>query len=472
MIDEPASGGAVAARDEHDGVSRLDEMFSSRPLGSSPTPAAPVVESATARPVDPVRRRRRRRLRVIVSLVVVALVLGGAGAYVSWALNAPIATATASWQAPQVDPGAAAAIRMPTEGESAISVSGGDQYLGGGGSAIPSTSGAQDPVPIASITKLITAMAILDAKPISGTDAGPTITFDAADHALYDHYYTLGCVVAPMPTGSTMSERDTLSTMLVISACNYAEAAADWAFGSESSAVGAIRSWLAKNGLSHTTIVEPTGIDDRDRSTPADMIALGKLAMANPVIASIVSQTSLDVSSPVFAGIDTASTNTLLGQDGVDGIKTGTLDAGSDLLYSSTLDVAPGVGVTIVGVVLDGASHESVDGDVERLLVSLKEGFHSIDLGTSGDVLGTYRTRWGDSATIALDESPTVTTWSDTPITSSMTVKHLTTGTDGERVGTVTWRAGQATVTAPVVLRGAIRPPSAWWRLTHPSELG
>ncbi|MFW8746260.1 hypothetical protein, partial [Mesorhizobium japonicum] len=77
------------------------------------------------------------------------------------------------------------------------------------------------------------------------------------------------------------------------------------------------------------------GIDDRDRSTPSDMIALGKLAEANPVIASIVSQGSLAVSSPAITGIDTSNTNTLLGEYGVDGIKTGTLDAGSDLLYSS-----------------------------------------------------------------------------------------------------------------------------------------
>lgn len=465
----------MAERDEHDGVSRLTEMFYYKPLGSSAAavaPADPQPSSPETPHVDPARRRRRRRVRALVALVVAALVLGGAGAYAGWALNAPISPATASWHAPEVDPGAAAAVATPHDGEWAISVSGGDAYLGAGASSIPATSGPQDPVPIASITKLITAMAILDAKPISGTDAGPTLTFGAADHALYDHYYTLGCVIAPMPTGSTMSERDTLSTMLVISACNYAEAAADWAFGSDSAAVGAIRSWLAAKGLTHTTIVEPTGIDDRDRSTPSDMIALGKLAEANPVIASIVSQGSLAVSSPAITGIDTSNTNTLLGEYGVDGIKTGTLDAGSDLLYSSNLVVAPGVELSVVGVVLDGASHESVDGDVESLLASLQQGFHTIALGSEGDVLGTYRTRWGDSAEIALDDSPTVTTWSDTPITSSMSVAPLTTGTDGRTVGTVTWKAGRTTVTAPIVLRGTIRPPSAWWRLTHPFDLG
>jgi D-alanyl-D-alanine carboxypeptidase (penicillin-binding protein 5/6) len=71
--------------------------------------------------------------------------------------------------------------------------------------------------------------------------------------------------------------------MLVISASNYAEAASTWAFGSQPAFVSATKRWFAANGLAHTKIVEPTGIDPHNTSTPSDMIALGKLAMANPV---------------------------------------------------------------------------------------------------------------------------------------------------------------------------------------------
>ena len=49
-----------------------------------------------------------------------------------------------------------------------------------------------------------------------------------------------------------------------------------------------------------------------------------------------------------------------------------------------------------------------------------------------------------------------------------MTTTTLTTGKDGEKVGVVTWTAGTATVTSPVLLQGTIRQPTAWWRLTHP----
>jgi D-alanyl-D-alanine carboxypeptidase (penicillin-binding protein 5/6) len=48
----------------------------------------------------------------------------------------------------------------------------------------------------------------------------------------------------------------------------------------------------------------------------------------------------------------------------------------------------------------------------------------------------------------------------------------LTTGASGDKVGSVTWTAGSNTATVPVVLKGTIKPPTAWWRLTHPFELG
>jgi D-alanyl-D-alanine carboxypeptidase (penicillin-binding protein 5/6) len=43
---------------------------------------------------------------------------------------------------------------------------------------------------------------------------------------------------------------------------------------------------------------------------------------------------------------------------------------------------------------------------------------------------------------------------------------------DGEEVGAIEWTAGPQTATQTLELEGSIEPPDAWWRLTHPSELG
>ena len=152
--------------------------------------------------------RRRRRGR-IVGAVVTVVVLGLIAVYVTYTQTAPVGAAAASIQRPAVAPPPAAVVAMAPEGESALSVSGADEYLGASASGIWQSGGGDGALPIASISKLITAMVILDAKPLNGaSDAGPTIAFDKADHDLYDKYYVLNATIAPMPTGSTMSEHD------------------------------------------------------------------------------------------------------------------------------------------------------------------------------------------------------------------------------------------------------------------------
>lgn len=308
---------------------------------------------------------------------------------------------------------------------------------------------------------------ILEAKPLAAGEAGPTITFGRADHALYDKYYVLGATIAEMPTGSSMSQHEALEAMLVVSACNYAEAVTTWAFGSQSAFLRATRTWLAAQGLAGTVIVEPTGIDARNTSTPSDLITLGKIAMANPVIAEIVGMSMLEVPNipPRLA------TNDLLGRDGITGIKTGTLEpTGSNLLFSATVDVGLRQPLDVVGVILGGYTHESVNLDVRALLASIRAGFHTVTLGDRNQVIGRYSTPWGETAQIVLGQSARVFTWSDTAITSTFEIDPITTGDKGDAVGEITWVAGPHTVTVPLVLAGDIEPPDTWWRLTHAFE--
>ena len=421
-------------------------------------------------PVDPARRRRRRRRGALVGGIVVVAILALLGAYAGYALSAPVGGAVGVTRLPVPRPPGPAAVALPPEGAAAVSVSGADEYLGPDASGIWASSGGDDPRPIASISKLVTAMVVLDRRPLSGPDdPGPTLTFDASDHALYDKYYVLGATIAEMPTGSSMSEHDALETMLVVSACNYAEAVVEWAFGSQSAFLAATRDWLAANGFPNTRIVEPTGLDARNTSTPSELIALGKRAMADPVIAQIVGMRTLQV--PGLPPMST--TNTMLGRDGITGIKTGTLDpSGSNLLYSATLSVGLPNPLTVVGVALGGESRADVDRSVDALLTSIAAGFHDVPLGRQGDEVGTYSTPWGASARMVLGQSASLLTWSDTPVAAAIDTGTLTTGTVGQQVGTATWTAGPNTVTVPVVLDADIAPPDAWWRLTHPFDRG
>jgi D-alanyl-D-alanine carboxypeptidase (penicillin-binding protein 5/6) len=418
---------------------------------------------------DPGDHRRGLRALLITAIVLV-LILGGAGGYVAWALNAPLRAPTGTAQEPDVALPPAAALALPAEGASAISMTGADQYVGGAASGIWAKSGGDAPRPIASISKLITALVVLHAKPLkSATDAGPTLTFSKADHALYDKYYVMGAAIAAMPTGSTMSERDALSMLLLPSAANYAEAVANWAFGSQSGYVNATKKWLAANGLTHTTMVEPTGMNARNTSTTADLVALGKLAAANPAVAAITSTKSISLPGPGTQ----SNTNDLLGTDGITGLKTGNLGDGSyNLLYTASFVVGDTHPVNVTGVVLGGATHQSVDEDVTRLLASIRQGFHNVEVAASGQHIGSYSTAWGSTARIVVAKDASIFTWSNTPITTKLKMKTPSSYANGAVVGSVTFTAGTNTTTVPVTVEGSIHPPTAWWRLTHPQELG
>jgi D-alanyl-D-alanine carboxypeptidase (penicillin-binding protein 5/6) len=432
-------------------------------------------DSATARlspavvtPVDENVRRRRRWVGRISAIVAGVLVIAFVATYASLTLNAPIGAAAITIHRPLVTTPAAVTIALPQVGESAVSIAGADDYLGTSADGVFASSGGNTPLPMASISKLVTAMVILNAKPLGSSGTGPTIAWTKADTALYDKYYVLNATIAAMKSGSSMSEHDALETMLVVSACNYAEAMADWAYGSNAGFISATKRWLAAHGLTGTTMVEPTGLDDRNKSTPSDLIAIGKLAMADPNVAAMVGKTTLDV--PSLAGMP--STNDLLGSYGINGIKTGTLDtAGDDLLFSAIVPVGTPKPLTVIGVILGGQTHQQVNFNTRALIMSIQSGFHVEQFGEAGQVVGSYSTPWGATATMVLAKTASAMTWSNTPITSTMTTTSLKSGANGQTVGSVTWTAGKTRVTVPVVLQGKIAGPSTWWRLTHPGEL-
>jgi D-alanyl-D-alanine carboxypeptidase (penicillin-binding protein 5/6) len=315
---------------------------------------------------------------------------------------------------------------------------------------------------------VITALIVLDAHPLAPGEAGPTLRFGKAENDLYDKYYLLGASIQRMPVGSSMSLHDTLETVLVASASNYAEAASTWAFGSPAGFRSAAARWLAANGLASTTIVEPTGIDPRNASTATDLLTIGRLAMANPVIAELVGTPSLTV-----PGLDPVSnTNSGLGVDGIDGIKTGTLDeAGACLLFSAVIDVGASTPLNVIGVVL-GSSEQFVAGiGARELLASVRAGFHPVKLVSVGEDVGIYTAPWGANSSVEAATQARLLTWSDSPVTSTIEFDRTTSGRAGDEVGSITYTSETESVTVPLLLSRSIAAPGTWWRLSHPGVM-
>lgn len=392
---------------------------------------------------------RRRRFTVIGGIVLVVLI----GTYLPFTLLAPLGAAQVTLHHATVSPAAKAAVTWPAFGASAFGAVGYDGVLETGGSA--------EPLPIASISKIVTALVVLQAKPLATGDEGPTITFSQADHDLYAKYLALQGTVKPMPTGASMTEHQVLEVALIPSANNYATTLADWAFGSESAFVTAAAAWLAAHGLNHTTLVEPTGIDASNISTASDLVALGKIAIANPIIAPIVGTPA--VTLPIVGTIE--DTNKLLGQDGVVGIKTGTLTI-SNLLFAAHYQVG-GATVIIIGAIL-GGDRDTIYPAVKAALDSIKKGFHALTLAKKGQSFASYDTAWGQQSQAVAERTARVVVWGDTPLSSTLAPASEQFGTRGSAAGVVRFHVGTTAIVVPLVLSRTISDPGPWWRLGNP----
>ncbi|HEY9477888.1 MAG TPA: D-alanyl-D-alanine carboxypeptidase [Microbacteriaceae bacterium] len=402
-------------------------------------------------------RRTYLRRRIVVFGGLVLLLTGGT--YLPMTLLAPLEPAAAhsvSFVAPENPP---VELAWPGYGASAIGAVGFPGVL--------ATGGEKTPRSIASITKVITGLVVLDAKPLSAGEPGPAITMTAKDAALYHKYFAQNGKVEPVRAGLVLSQRQLMEAVLVSSANNYAESLAVWAYGSMPKFLDATRTWLTAHGLTNTTLLDSSGMNPGNTSTASDLVELGKIALANPTIAAIVSTKSVTLP---YLGI-IRNTNELLGSGGVDGIKTGTLpEAGACLLFAASVTVA-GHEVKVVGVVLGGTDHPSLNGAVRSLLKSAASGFHELQLVKAGTVFSTYSTPWDQSAKAVATRNESMLVWAGTPITRSVAIDEIRTARAGDEVGSVTFTVADKKVTVPIALDAPLADPGPWWRLANPFGL-
>ena len=406
----------------------------------------------------PLSRRqilRRRRVTVFGGLAV----LLGTAIYLPLTLLAPLEAATAQVAPYETPVQEALDLAFPEFGASAV-----------GAIGFPGTfasSGDDTALPIASITKVITVLVVLDAKPLDVGEQGPSIAITQADVALWNRQVAQNGSVAPVRAGIELTERQLMDLILVKSANNYAETLVNWAFGSEKAYLPIARDWLKENNLLKTSLADSTGFSSGNRATSTDLVELGKIALADPVLSAIV-----DTKSEVVPNIgEIKNTNELLGSTGVRGIKTGTTDdAGACLLFAADYMVGEH-SVTVVGVMLGGKTHPELNERIKKLLKSVKASFHEVTLASDGQIFASYDTQWGDETNAVAAETSTVLVWGQTPVTLLVDAEDITTATRGADAGELQFTIGAETVVVPLELTATVDDPGPWWRLTNPASL-
>ncbi|WP_291057668.1 D-alanyl-D-alanine carboxypeptidase [Herbiconiux sp.] len=359
-----------------------------------------------------------------------------------------IATATAAM--PDIAGGTAAALEFPVVGSGAVGIAHDDgtvEVLGQGGET--------GTVPIASITKVITSLVVLDAHPLAdAADPGPTITLGQADLDITAEVEAEDQFTEPMYAGQQVTLRDALAITLLTSANNYAESVALWAFGSQEAYLEAARSWLSEHGLDATTLADASGLDPGSASSSADLLRVAALAHADPALLSIAGTASLDQ-----ADLGTiANQNILLGENGVDGLKTGSTSyAGFTLLTSAVVTVGA-TPVTLVSVVLGTRSLEARFADTRALLASAQAGLREVPLATAGQAFGSFSTG-SDAAAVAAVAGSDVraVVFGDTPVRAEAEFAEVRAGAPaGTEAGVVRFTVGSARYEVPLVLESAL----------------
>ncbi len=187
------------------------------------------------------------------------------------------------------------------------------------------SSGPETPVPIASITKLMTAYLILRDHPLALGQSGPNIAITPADVADYNNDLQTDQANAQLVNGEVLTERQMLEGMLVHSANDFADALATWDSGTIPAFVTKMNTTAQQLGMHHTHYADDSGDDTASQSTAADILVVAAPDMANPTFAAIVRMPS--VTLPI-AGLLTSYTP-YLGDFGVVGVKSGyTSEAG------------------------------------------------------------------------------------------------------------------------------------------------
>jgi D-alanyl-D-alanine carboxypeptidase (penicillin-binding protein 5/6) len=185
-------------------------------------------------------------------------------------------------------------------------------------------------VPIASLTKMMTAYVVLKKYPLGIGQTGPCITVSEDDVVAFDEDKTLGDSSVIVEEGEPLCESVLLDGMLVHSAANYADMLAAMVAPTNADFVALMNRTALSLGLRHTHYDDDAGVSNNSVSTALDQATLAALLMKSPLVRSIVSQTEVDL--PV-AG-DENSFTPFVGTDNVVGVKSGRTDAagGCDVL--------------------------------------------------------------------------------------------------------------------------------------------
>ena len=257
--------------------------------------------------------------------------------------------------------------------------------------AVLASSNADEPLPPASLTKMMTSFLVEQALRAGKLKQTDLVT--VSQNAWCRGSSTESCMYLPLNSQATVI--DILRGIIIQSGNDASKAIAEHMAGSEEGFAKLMNAEAQRLGMTHTHFVNPTGLPD-----PAHKSSARDLA----VLARAIIRDSVDY-YPIYAerdfkynGIKQGNRNALLYTDPtVDGLKTGHTDEAGYCLVTS----AKRNGMRLITVILNTSSAQARADETRALL---GWGFGSFEKATPiqpNAVVGTAKVSFGKTDTVA-----------------------------------------------------------------------
>jgi D-alanyl-D-alanine carboxypeptidase (penicillin-binding protein 5/6) len=344
---------------------------------------------------------------------------------------------------------------FPTQGQSAI----GEASLG-----VAAETPNQEPVAIASLTKMMTAYLLLQAQPLELGEDGPVTTVTAADVAEYQRDRAEGYSVLKVSAGEKLTERQLLEGLMLPSGDNVATMIARQVAGSEAAFVAKMNEAARSLGMTQTTYKDAAGVSNATVSTAHDQVLIAMAVMKNRVLRDIVRQpqATLPAAGTVY------NVNFLVGKRGVSGVKTGSTLAAGSCFVGSFPFTGDGKPRLLFAAVLGQPSLKqalTLDAD---LLNATAPKFKTYAIDAPREGLAQLTTPWKEVSDLRAAKPLRIFGYPGMPVGVAATVTHPAMPiTGGQTVATLTLTAGQTTETVGLKALDDMDGPNPLWRLVH-----
>jgi D-alanyl-D-alanine carboxypeptidase (penicillin-binding protein 5/6) len=365
----------------------------------------------------------------------------------------PAVPATGSVATSTTTSGTAPTLPWPNAGSAAVAVS----SLG-----FIASSGNEKAAPAASVAKVMTALVVIEEKPLKKGEDGPSITITDADVQAYQSANADKQSVVEVRAGEQLTELQALEGLLIPSGNNIAFTLANWDAGSTTAFIAKMNKRAKELGMSHTRFADVAGASDQTVSTPTDLLALGMKAMKQDVLAQIVATTDakLPVAGTVF-NVDYA-----LGQAGIIGIKTGS-GFGANFLFAASVTVS-GFTVTIYGCVMGLPTLDAAFAAAKALIYAMQPQLHIVRVLSKYVAVGSYELPWGGHSDLLSTTNVDMVEWPGMILRQTVRSPAITITKPippGTSAGVLNMVLGDYNLDIPLTTSDAIYPPGRFWRL-------